>query len=317
MLWKLVWQLGRRPDDYKKVVRMEPVPIPPCPRPIDALVTPQEVDLSPLVISAQHALHEQRFIDLTAHPEYPKTTHALLLASDRIVILPAYTKLYERACYLNERYKAFVPGGELGYQPPPRHFVLTGIPGIGKYRSQTYIPQIRLIIYIGKSYAQSVLLFNRLAEGKITACQPFELARTGYYLFSNDGVKFITTGSSDEDRAMCENKDIWVLCDDDPLIEFNSYWTRDWMVVWTTSPGRLKESRWRKEQQGEVWAMAEWRWPEVVSLRYVRNFHCLVYSSSHFPRATEQALEVTTLTIVQRASSSWGNTPTRTGSSMG
>ena len=104
---------------------MKQVPIPPCPHPTDALITPQEVDLSPLVIasgSTQHALHQQDFIDLTAHPEYPKATRSLLPASDRIVILPAYTKLYERACYLNERYKAFVPGGEQGHQSPPHHF---------------------------------------------------------------------------------------------------------------------------------------------------------------------------------------------------
>ncbi|KAF8451238.1 hypothetical protein BGX38DRAFT_1183645 [Terfezia claveryi] len=290
MLWKLIWKLQSHPNEYGEVVKMEAVQIPPCPPPTYGLTTPEEVDVSSSAIalsSAQATTHQQCFIDLRAHPEYPKNDPALLPSgSDRIIILPAYSKLYERACYLNERYKNFIPGGEQGDQPPPRHLMFTGIPGIGK------------------SYAQSVLLFNRLAEGKITALQPFWVARTGYYLFSDDGVKFVPS-KSDEDFNMSKNKDIWVLCDDEPLMEFNSSWTRDWMVIWTTSPGRLEKTRWRKEQKPEIWAMAEWAWPQVVSLRYVRKFHLPIsftyFITSHFLLGTEQALEGPT--VAQRSGS--------------
>lgn len=80
-------------------------------------------------------------------------------------------------------------------------------------------------------------------------------------------------------------------------MEFNSYWTRDWMVIWTTSPGRLEESRWRKEQQAEIWAMAEWAWPEVVSLRYVRKFHFLFHYLTLSPGYGQALVEVPILQL--------------------
>ena len=53
--------------------------------------------------------------------------------TDRITILPPYTKVSERASYLNDRYRNFAPGGAMGYKSPPRHLILTRVPGIGIY----------------------------------------------------------------------------------------------------------------------------------------------------------------------------------------
>lgn len=85
-------------------------------------------------IIPEDGILKQKFLDLTKHPQYTRGVEALLPAGlDRIVVLPAYEKVSARASYLNDRYRKFVPGGAMGYQPPPRHLILTGVPGIGIY----------------------------------------------------------------------------------------------------------------------------------------------------------------------------------------
>ena len=64
------------------------------------------------------------------------------------------------------------------------------------------------------------------------------------------------------------DSDIWALVDDEPIHEFGgAFAERDWMVIWSASPTRLKQSRWRKESKAEVMTMSPWKWEEIGSLR--------------------------------------------------
>ena len=108
-----------------------------------------------------------------------------------------------------------------------------------------------------KSCAQSVILFERLSRKLPIALQQGK----GYFIFDSNGVRFVTADSDDEDATLAEDRSVWALIDDTPLHEFDSPWTRDWLVIWMVPPTRHREcSRWQKEQNAEVWHMGDWGW---------------------------------------------------------
>ena len=64
------------------------------------------------------------------------------------------------------------------------------------------------ILALGKSYAGSFLLFDRLATKQVTACQPYWIHREGYFLFSDSGVSFVASRSATDDNELYEHSDV-------------------------------------------------------------------------------------------------------------
>jgi len=186
--------------------------------------------------------------------------------TDRIVVVPAYEELERETYRSNERYIEFTnkTAKERNHLIPPRNIILTGIPGICLCLQAPPHGTI-LTTLIGRSFAQNYLLFKRLSERKITAYQPFWAHRSGYYLFSENGVLFVPAGSTGKDNEHHRNREIWALVDDDPLPEFN-VWERNWMVVLTGSSGGYSTSRWAKEQYADTWT-----WEELTNARKRSN----------------------------------------------
>ena len=164
-------------------------------------------------------------------------------------------------------------GGELGYQKPPRHLILGGVPGIGIH-SLFHSPLVILgklanIQALGKSYAGSFLLFDWLATKQVTACQPYWIHMQGYFLFAESGVSFVASRALTDDKELQKDSDIWAIVHEEPISEFGAFAERDWVVIWSASPARLRQSRWRKESKAEVMTMSPWKWGELAFLRYV------------------------------------------------
>ena len=134
MLWDLVWNVKQRSTEYNKIVTIEELHIPKSPTGTSDLKDPESLGMETDTMEDNVTI-QNKFLDLTKHPRYPREDHHALLpaGTDKIVMHPAYEKVSARATYLNERYRGFVPGGRMGYKPPPRHLILTGVPGIGIY----------------------------------------------------------------------------------------------------------------------------------------------------------------------------------------
>ena len=143
LLWGLVWGMQSRPEDYDKVVFTVEHRVTKQPGYATGFQDPAEVehddpmDLEPAPETGEppeSEIAKQKYLDLTNHPEYPQWPSALLPAGeDKIAILPAYEKVLAKASYLNDRYQEFVSSKSRGYKAPPRHLILTGVPGIGIY----------------------------------------------------------------------------------------------------------------------------------------------------------------------------------------
>jgi hypothetical protein len=116
---------------------------------------------------------------------------------------------------------------------------------------------------------QDYFLLRRLADGLVTALQPYWLRRQGYLRFDSNGVTFVRANSMDETKAMCEDMSIWALIDDNPLDDFGSPPIRDWTYIWSASPEKYRSSTWGKEVNAEVLYMDAWNWEEIVAARYI------------------------------------------------
>jgi hypothetical protein len=272
-LHSLVWGLVDSETIYKKVYREETIKVHGQLGFEHTFSSPQcgfqpEPEAPPLEEAGEAIV---KIIDLTAHPSYRDEDAKMPIQNwkrDRIVIVPAYEELEREAYRSNERYikNTNKTAKERDHLIPPRNIILTGVPGIGLFLQAPPHGTI-LTTLIGKSFAQNYLLFKRLSERKITAYQPFWAHRSGYYLFSEDGVLFVPAGSTGKDNKHHRNREIWALVDDDPLPEFSNVWDRNWMVVLTASPGRYSTSRWAKEQVVNTFYMRPWTWEEIEALR--------------------------------------------------
>ena len=132
LLWNLAWGLWESPAVYSQVVYNQEVLVPKQLSSDELLKSPAE-GISSNPEGDKKVV--QTFLNLTRHPAYPTLApRSGLLPSgcDRILMLPAYRQVFDRATVLNQRYCSFVPSDKTGYCPPPRHLILTGMPGIGR-----------------------------------------------------------------------------------------------------------------------------------------------------------------------------------------
>ncbi|KAF8446847.1 hypothetical protein BGX38DRAFT_1143079 [Terfezia claveryi] len=130
-------------QDYDKVIFTEEHRITKQPSYATGLQDPADLEHDDYM-DLEHALEtseppegeivKQKYLDLTQHSQYPYWLRALLPAGeDKIAILPAYEKVSTKASSLNDRYRKFLSTKSRAYKPPPRHLILTGVPGIGIY----------------------------------------------------------------------------------------------------------------------------------------------------------------------------------------
>jgi len=144
-LWDLVWDIKSRLTEYDMVVFTEERQIPKLPSHTTGLQDLLDITTETSTVQ-EYEISKQMILDLTKHPRYTPVGQALLSAgTDRMAILPAYAKVLVQASYLNDCYINFVPGSVMGYQSPPRHLILTGVPGIGIYLYSTHFTFFRRV----------------------------------------------------------------------------------------------------------------------------------------------------------------------------
>ena len=132
-LWNLAWGLWESPEVYAQVVYKQEVLVPKQLSSDELLKSPTEGTTNNLE-EDEKVVHT--FLNLSRHPSYPTTAPSSgLLPSGcaRIPMAGAYRQVYDRATVLNQRYCSFVASDETGYNPPPRHLILTGMAGMGKH----------------------------------------------------------------------------------------------------------------------------------------------------------------------------------------
>jgi hypothetical protein len=245
-LWALLWTIS--PAQYQKMMSEKYVDLP-AEMQADVFEDVEKTLDKGLPTNTTKA--KVKVLDLTVLDGYTDEVGFLLPCStDKLVVLKSYEELYEQLVERNSGYVQHF-SQERQKRPlvvPKRHVLLSGTPGIGK------------------SCFLDFVLVKRLARRLPTAIQPWWCKGRGYFRFDNVGVHFFHTGFLYEEEPFWKDRSVWALVDDNPILEFCHQAYRDWLFLWTASPGKTSSSTWVKEVKADILYMDTWRWGEFCLL---------------------------------------------------